>query len=361
MLKIDKIISRDIPLINIYAWHKGYTSGMKKWLGWGYHDALFYAHDGYVDIMRPPSDHLIKFKHILYKKADEGANWFEKESKIFISLTREILSFYKKSSLKIDTVQIEDIWPIYSQYVDYISRVMGPFISMTWFPMFCENDNLLQKKYKHDLSLAMAARKKSELIFPLGDELIMKILSRVSSVSGLDIKLLKFMTYEEFHDYLYGKAKLSKTILLKRSVGFIYSKKGILPVKRNLKNISKIFSSLGYIYKEEDLDIDNELVGSCACPGLVTGIVRVIMTKNKIFELKNGEILVTAMTTPEYLPAMKKAAAFVTDEGGITCHAAIVAREMNKPCIIGTKFATKILKDGDLVEVDADHGLVKIL
>ena len=67
------------------------------------------------------------------------------------------------------------------------------------------------------------------------------------------------------------------------------------------------------------------------------------------------------MTSPDFLPAMKKSAAFITDEGGITCHAAIVAREMKKPCIVGTKVATKKLKDGDFVEVDADHGIVKVL
>ena len=58
---------------------------------------------------------------------------------------------------------------------------------------------------------------------------------------------------------------------------------------------------------------------------------------------------------------MKKAGAFVTNEGGITCHAAIVAREMKKPCIIGTKIATKVLKDGDLVEVDAENGVVRVI
>jgi pyruvate,water dikinase len=58
---------------------------------------------------------------------------------------------------------------------------------------------------------------------------------------------------------------------------------------------------------------------------------------------------------------MEKAAAFITDEGGITCHAAIVSRELKKPCIIGTKIATQVLKDGDLVEVDANNGVVKIM
>ena len=78
-------------------------------------------------------------------------------------------------------------------------------------------------------------------------------------------------------------------------------------------------------------------------------------------KVEEGDILVTNQTTPEYMPLMKKASAFVTDQGGITCHAAIIAREMKKPCIIGTKIATKFLHDGDLVEVDANKGVVKIL
>ena len=85
------------------------------------------------------------------------------------------------------------------------------------------------------------------------------------------------------------------------------------------------------------------------------------MKKENIRTVRSGEILVTAMTTPDYLPAMHKAAAFVTDEGGVTCHAAIVARELKKPCVIGTKFATQIFKTGDKVDVDAINGTVTIL
>jgi len=80
-----------------------------------------------------------------------------------------------------------------------------------------------------------------------------------------------------------------------------------------------------------------------------------------VSKVKRGDILVTSMTTPELAPAMEKAAAFITDEGGILCYAAIVACEINKPCIIGTKIATKVLKDGDLVEVDAIKGIVRKL
>ncbi len=76
---------------------------------------------------------------------------------------------------------------------------------------------------------------------------------------------------------------------------------------------------------------------------------------------KIGDILLSQATSPDLLPAMKKAAAIVTEQGGITSHAAIVSRELGIPCVIGTKIATKVLKDGDLVEVDANRGIVKKL
>jgi pyruvate,water dikinase len=93
----------------------------------------------------------------------------------------------------------------------------------------------------------------------------------------------------------------------------------------------------------------------------VQGTVRVIFDPRDNKGFKNGDILVTSMTRPEFVPLMKLAGAVVTNEGGITCHAAIVSRELKIPCIIGTKIATQVLKDGDLVEVDADKGIVTIV
>ena len=80
--------------------------------------------------------------------------------------------------------------------------------------------------------------------------------------------------------------------------------------------------------------------------------------KKIVAKVKKGDILVAIMTNANHLPAMARAAAVVTDEGGITCHAAIAARELQKPCVVGTKFATLMLKNGDRVEVEADAGVV---
>jgi len=83
--------------------------------------------------------------------------------------------------------------------------------------------------------------------------------------------------------------------------------------------------------------------------------------KEALTKVKKGDILVCGMTLPDYVPAMKKSAVIITDEGGITCHAAIISRELEIPCIVGTRIATQVLKDGDLVEVDAERGIVKII
>ncbi len=112
---------------------------------------------------------------------------------------------------------------------------------------------------------------------------------------------------------------------------------------------------------QEDKIVSEDIKGSIAFVGIAKGTVKIICSVADLPKVKEGDVLVTNMTTPNYLVAMKRAVAFVTDEGGITCHAAIVAREMKKPCIIGTKIATKVLKDGDLVEVDAELGIVRII
>ncbi|MBI2129529.1 hypothetical protein HYU07_04785 [Candidatus Woesearchaeota archaeon] len=115
--------------------------------------------------------------------------------------------------------------------------------------------------------------------------------------------------------------------------------------------------------KETDFNLGDikEIEGLSVSLGKAKGKIRIIHGVEDIGKMKAGEILLSSMTRPEFVPAIKKAAAIITDEGGVTCHAAIVSREMKIPCIVGTKIATKVLKDGNYVEVDADEGVIRIL
>ncbi|PIN96455.1 phosphoenolpyruvate synthase [Candidatus Micrarchaeota archaeon CG10_big_fil_rev_8_21_14_0_10_60_32] len=100
------------------------------------------------------------------------------------------------------------------------------------------------------------------------------------------------------------------------------------------------------------------LKGAPASPGRASGPVCVVVGAKEGYKVRKGDVLVARMTSPDFVPAMKRAAAIVTDEGGMTCHAAIVSRELGVPCIVGTETATRVLKDGMVVTVDAVAGIV---
>ncbi|MEK7168424.1 MAG: phosphoenolpyruvate synthase [Patescibacteria group bacterium] len=131
---------------------------------------------------------------------------------------------------------------------------------------------------------------------------------------------------------------------------------------RPITTIEDIKSVRDKDIKSTDNSISNNqapvLKGISASPGLGTGIVRILKSPKEIDKIKKGDILVAPMTSPDYVPAMKKAAAIVTNEGGMTSHAAIVSREMGIPCVVGTKTGTKVLKDGDIVTVNGTSGEV---
>ncbi len=114
--------------------------------------------------------------------------------------------------------------------------------------------------------------------------------------------------------------------------------------------------------REESASFDGNaekiLSGLAASPGVGSGKVKILRGPEELEKVQKGDVLVTKMTSPDYVPAMQKAAAIVTDEGGMTSHAAIVSREMGIPCIVGSEKATELLHEDDLVTVDGTHGNV---
>ncbi|WP_148688520.1 phosphoenolpyruvate synthase [Methanopyrus sp. SNP6] len=112
--------------------------------------------------------------------------------------------------------------------------------------------------------------------------------------------------------------------------------------------------------KVETEELEGKILvrGLGASPGIGTGEVKIVMDVDDIDRMEEGDVLVTKMTTPDMVPAMRKASAIVTDEGGITCHAAIVSRELGIPCVVGTGNATEVLEEGQVVTVDGERGVV---
>lgn len=110
------------------------------------------------------------------------------------------------------------------------------------------------------------------------------------------------------------------------------------------------------------VDKVKEIRGRMAClGGIIRGRAKVCLDKSEIGKVKRGDILVAQFTTPDFVPAMEKAVAIVADQGGLSSHAAIVSRELGVPCVIATENGTRVIKDNDLLEIDAKHGIVKII
>lgn len=183
-------------------------------------------------------------------------------------------------------------------------------------------------------------------------------LDKVAKKIGINYsELLKLSPVEIMKLLKEGKV-ITKNIINKRKGDYIHSlnkeKDIIILDKSKIKKFIKLVSHK--VDKKEKI-----LRGVSANKGVVRGRAKIILSTGNFSKMKNGDVLVTTMTTPEFVSVMQKSSAIVTDIGGLLCHAAIISREMNIPCIIGTKIATKVLKDGDLVEVDADKGVVKII
>lgn len=165
------------------------------------------------------------------------------------------------------------------------------------------------------------------------------------------------------------KPSLSERAFWFEYCDLVLNTKKILPILKKRTQITVGLDRKGSFYlsyaalreKTNSLKSRREIVGTPASLGVYRGAARKIMTSRDFSAFKSGEILVTTMTRPDFLPLMKKAGAIVTDEGGLTCHAAIVARELGIPCIVGVKNATSVLRNGDFVEVDAEKGIVKII
>lgn len=209
----------------------------------------------------------------------------------------------------------------------------------------------LQKKLTPGL---MAARLKTENLFNAVDLALRKYTKLIAKKEGYPLDLVDFLTINEIEVYLKNKRLPIKKKLIERSQGLAFFCQGEnvkIITGKNYGNLQKYLSSFN----------GNELKGAIAHKGLAKGVARIVLDPFKVRRFDKGDILITGMTRPEFLSLMKKASAFVTDAGGLLSHAAIVARELKKPCILATENASKVIKDGDLIEVDANKGIVRIL
>jgi len=326
-----KLLNRSIPLLACQYWDLGERIELPKVCDNVLHFTPLFVYNrgkgvsvyyGFGDEVQNPEKLAIYFNDNT-KRFGELADKYLERSRELLALAEE----GKFEDLGLIFRLISEFWPALT-----ISSLLGGELS-----------NLADKSIsKRAYELRVATDK---ILYKVGDLLFDIIESKVS----------KENTWFLLFDEIASLKMPSEEMIEKRKQHFVYYLGGLYD---SLKEVEDKF---GIDIEEEMVNKEKIVKGRCASRGKVCGRVKVIFETDQMDKVGEGDILVTSMTTPDFLPAMVRAGAFVTDEGGVTCHAAIVAREFNKPCVIGTGNATRVLKDGDEVEVDADEGIVRVL
>ncbi|OGE77958.1 MAG: hypothetical protein A2751_02865 [Candidatus Doudnabacteria bacterium RIFCSPHIGHO2_01_FULL_46_14] len=184
---------------------------------------------------------------------------------------------------------------------------------------------------------------------------VLPLFETIAGRLGPARKHLAYFTSDEIISALNKSIKLSKAAAQSRQKGFlIYRDKTKTVVSHDQSTINNFIK--GHV---ENKTAQTSIQGTVAMLGTATGHVKIVRGIKDLAKVKPGDIMIAITTHPDFITAMHRAAAIVTDEGGLTSHAAIVSRELGIPCVVGTKNATRILNDGDLVNVDANKGIVR--
>ncbi len=347
---------REYTMVGISAvMQEFFTKNFIKFYGGTLHDAISVIKDGQYFRFQVKGDNE-RLAKLFLERVNQGKINLAKEFLIFKKL---VTGYNKLINLPTEQYYPEIIIDFYKYYRRLIKYANAAFETMDFIEALAKRK---RNKYKN---WVIKIRHGAESIYKSGEnEFIPKFLNWLIKKYKLNysVELLKNVFFIEMEKYVLGKAKLPDVAELKKRRRLFFVRQ--YPVDKYQLLVGKIaqqkIKNLG-LFKQEKLPQVQEFSGQIAYKGKVTGQVRLIFRRSDMAKFKNKEIIVSPMTEPGYLPIMKKASAFITDEGGLLCHAAIVARELKKPCLISTKIATKVLKDGDLVEVDAVKGMVKIL
>ncbi len=334
------------------------------------------------------------------KKEDQYSYWFgiifgPEESNAIISLQKELLKLalqvkerrIKKSNLDKKLIAISKQYcfiPCYDVIdkpweIDYFRKELNLLVRRKLDELrdeYSKLDNIFiirRNNFRKFLRDFKVSKKEKEILIMAHQLVFIKderddyrrrgcylgrpLFAEIGRRLGLSLKEAAYLTIDETKLFLH-RDELSTPIstIKERVKGYLLLRKeGRSTLVVSGKRINKVVQDeLG----GTSLSENKEVKGIVGAKGKAKGEVIIVRTKHDLRRVEEGQIMVAVTTNPDFVPAMRKCKAIVTNEGGITSHAAIVSRELGIPCIVGTKLATKVFKDGDLVEVDAEKGVV---
>jgi phosphohistidine swiveling domain-containing protein len=326
-------------------WGKQYFFSLEKELGVGFKHSFFTHRKGVVSFYLLKSE----FENFGKKMAEVVVQDWPRAEKWLTALkenTDSITLAMNATSGRLPTKEE------YATFLKYYDRhlPLHNFMKKTV-------DFLPQKEGERLLPFFKEARMYSEHVYSDTERFFRGIAAVIAERSGYATNALTCLTQDEFEKYLEAGVLPLESALAERydasALSFEDGQQSLLlgvQVEEAEKQIEAAFAGEA-----------NFLKGTVAYPGVAKGKICVVLDPQIAGEFRDGDILVTGMTRPEFVPLIKRASGVITDAGGVLCHAAITARELKKPCVVGTQVATKILQTGNLVELDATKGTIKII
>ena len=359
MKLMKKILSRPADVSTLIDYNLGIGIGLYEKVNAGFKTALFVLKNGAMVEYRAEYEEE-KLKEVFLDLFFDGSTKI-KPLMLEFEKKYEKLGFLVGKSKQVNEMQSEEVINLIKEFIVCYREVWYPVMVMYWVPLWVEESKLTDEE-KGLLQEMIKARYDKDKEYVYAQFFFDNIYGYIKDKFDLNADNLGLLSPQELITLIKIKGlndDLSNKIMQRKEGCFIYQ--GQVYDFNELEEINQFL-------KEQDLKINFEkevplgdiVKGQVAYSGgKIRGKVKLLFSKEDMQKIEEGDIIVSPMTTPYFDSVIKRAAAIVTDEGGITCHAAIVSRELKILCIIGTKVATKVFKDGDLVEVDADKGIVR--
>ena len=352
---LQKYAERKMPLFNLVVSIWQHYLSLKNTIGVGFTNSVFTHSNGVCDLnasQKEVAEIGDKVRELIKKKEPAFKTWYE-QAKIFNKEADNLLTQYQNENVELNFESYKEARRVFIDNFGFCTI-------LPYWVLYGINQALEKGESKESFGevLTMYEELKSETRYPqLVQTVISKYFDKAAEILNISSELASCLHPDELGQIIAGESSVSPAELEKRmqwcaitrgeaayNVNFIYDR----------NNYSKLLS----------VDVDQnitELKGSIAFKGIIRGRAKIVNAIDDMKKFEEGDILVSIQSSPSLMPAIIKCSAIVTDEGGIMCHASVISRELKKPCIIGTKIATKVLKDGMMIEVDAQKGIVKIL
>lgn len=332
----SKHAARDISILSCSIFGESHALPMNKKFGANFSMIVWIAKGNQIVFYRSEGEYS-DFSEKAGERCRKSLIYTEKLAKKLIEKTDWINQFLRENKNPEDLVVNNK--KFFDQYRDFFAYHQAIY----WASYYLSNlvlNKAEKKRINHILKILNFAYAYNEMVIPDVEKYFK------------DLKI-NHLFYDEVNKNVYKNIKSKPK---NRHQFFIGKKRFVLSAKK-AKELEKIAEKKSKKFCKNL----KELKGVGVTKGIFKGRVNLVTKFEKLKDCKRSDVLVTMMTRPQFNKFIRQVGAIVTEEGGLLCHASILAREFKIPCVVGTKIATKVLKDGDLVEVDANKGVVRIL